>query len=348
MADINQRKRAYSMLPPPRSYPTPRSQPSYPDTWESRNDSYHRERVELFKRRRESVSSNGGSRPTTPSTPRSVSTITSEYVDVSSPKWRTNTPWARDRLASLSQSSDAGTSDICMSPIELRDELDRYDRESQFLTKKEWVTPPTSRGRIRRMDPKLFNIEKIKTFKRWNGVQGFMYGLNSSMLRDTDIRQPPEAYDSGVIFSAPFHTPANSEEINISNDDPNLTATAFGTVNSKYRKMIVLRVFGEHVQCLPIYTHNGRGLEGKEFVREYVSIRDVKDRDPAADEGPHRGLRACRDSEYRETFVSGRSVVKLTEVYSHRYESPATIEGRLDIASDSKRRLFDLVRLVTL
>ncbi|KAI0138906.1 hypothetical protein F4776DRAFT_41751 [Hypoxylon sp. NC0597] len=324
----------------------PKLPPSYPDAWDSQDDSQHLSRVELFRRRRDSIASSGYSRPTTPSTARSTSSTIPQLGEVSG-IWRSNAPWVRERPPSSSMSSDIDTtSEACMSPVELRDELDRYDRQSQFLTRQEWVPPPTPRGRVRRMDPKQFNNEKIRALKRWNGVQGFMYGLNSSTLRETDIRRPPEAYGVGVIFSAPLHAPAGTEEMHISNDDPNLTATPFGTVHSKYRKMVVLRVFGEHVQCLPIYTHNGRGLEGKEFPREYVSIRDLGDRRPEADEGPHLGLRASRDNKYEGTFISGRSVIKLTEIYSHRYESPATIEGRLDLSSDSKRRLFDLVELL--
>ncbi|OTA61521.1 hypothetical protein K449DRAFT_395585 [Hypoxylon sp. EC38] len=320
---------------------------NYPDAWDSKDDSHHLSRVELFRRRRDSITSNGDSRPTTPSTARSTSTITSDLVKVSN-ILKSNTPWARDRQARSSISSDVDTPDTCMSPVELKDELDRYERQSQFLTRREWVPPLTPRGRVRRMDPKQFNNEQIRALKRWNGVQGFMYGLNSSTLRETDTKQPPEAYDVGVIFSAPYHTPANTESMHITNDDPNLTATPFGTVNSKFRKMVVIRIFGEHIQCLPIYTHNGRGLEGKEFPREYVSIRNLDDSRPAPDEGPHLGLRASRDSQYRGTFITGRSVIKLTEIYSHRYESQATIEGKLDIYSDSKQRLLELVRLISM
>ncbi|KAI0829141.1 hypothetical protein F5Y06DRAFT_302143 [Hypoxylon sp. FL0890] len=356
MPDRRHRNHSNSMLPPrnkgnpysrtPRSHPTPKSHHSYPDAWESQDDALHHNRVDLFKKRRDSISLNR-SRPTTPARPQFNAAINSELGEVND-RWRSNTPWARDRRASSSISSDIDTSDACMSPVELKNELDRYDWESQFLTKEEWLAPPTPRGRVRRMGPKQFNVEKIKAFKCWNGVQGLMYGMNSSILRDTDDRQPPEAYDPGVIFSAPFHTPGSPDEMYISNQDPHLTASPYGTINSKYRKMVVLRVFGEHVQCLPIYTHNGRGLEGKEFPKEYVSIRDLNDHCPEEDEGPYRGLLASRDSEYKGTFISGRSVVKLTEVCSHRYEAPATIEGRLDVVnSDSKRRLFDLVKLVT-
>ncbi|KAI1141673.1 hypothetical protein F5Y05DRAFT_410228 [Hypoxylon sp. FL0543] len=307
MADRRRRDYSNSMMPPPRGQarpqpriPRPRS--SYPDSWESQEDEQHRNRVELFRMRRDSVSLSGRSRPTTPSTPRSMSTIKSPTVEVRQ-KWKSNTPWARDRRTSSSICSEVDTSDACMSPVALRNELDRYDRESKLLTQQEWVAPPTPRGRVRRMNAKEFNIEKIKAVKRWNKAQGVMYGMNSSFLRDTDTRQPPEAYDPGVIFSAPFHTPAGSEDMHIPDDDPSLTATPFGTINSKFRKMIVLRVFGEHVQCLPIYSHNGRGLEGKDFPREYVSIRDVNDPFPHEDEGPHRGLRASKDGQYTGTFI---------------------------------------------
>ncbi|KAI2468675.1 hypothetical protein F4781DRAFT_397501 [Annulohypoxylon bovei var. microspora] len=278
----------------------------------------------------------------------SMSTSKPPMADYLEKDWRKNTPWAKDRLASLSLSSGVDTPSTCASPVELRDELDRYSVRSQYLlSKNEWVSPPNPRGRTKRLDPKEFNEERLKTLKRWNVVQGWMYGLNTSTLRTTDVKQPREAYFPGVIFSAPFHTASSSDELHVPTDDPNLTATPFGTLNSKYRKMIVFRIFGEHLQCLPIYTHNNRGLEGKAYPEEFVSIRDVNDRSPERDEGPHAGIYACRDRQYAGTFIAGKAVVKLTEVHTHRYDAPATIEGRLDVHSDSRRRLFNLARLQT-
>ncbi|KAI1458708.1 hypothetical protein F4805DRAFT_456422 [Annulohypoxylon moriforme] len=365
MADRRRRDflRSDSPLPPsaragsrPGNY---RPHTAYPDVWMADKDPYHSNRVEVFRKRRDSIASSSRSRPGTPlrhdaSKPsmrieKHRSTSKQPMADFLEKDWRKDTPWAKDKeerlMRSLSPSVDTPTTDTCMSPVELQDELDRYSVQSQYLlTKNEWVAPPAPRSRTRRMDAKEFNEERVKTLKRWNTVQGFMYGMHSSTLRVTDAKQPREAYFPGVIFSAPLHTAVSSDEMHVPTDDPNLTATPFGTLNSKFRKMVVYRVFGEHVQCLPIYTHNGRGLEGKEFPAEFVSIRDVHDEHPAPYEGPYIGVYARRAREYRGTFIAGKAVVKLTEVYTHRLDALATIEGIVVRDNDSRQRLFDLVR----
>ncbi|KAI0888293.1 uncharacterized protein GGS22DRAFT_185672 [Annulohypoxylon maeteangense] len=362
MADRNYRGflKPSSARAGPRSN-NPRSHTAYPDVWMADSDRHHLDRVQVFNKRRDSIASSSRSRPGTPlrhdpSKPsmriekhRSMSTSKPPAVEFLEKDWRKSTPWAKDKemrlRSSLSPSIDTPTSTGCMSPIELQDELDRYSVQSQYLlTDNEWVSPPGPRGRTRRIDPKEFNKERVKTLKRWNTVQGFMYGMNSSTLRETDVKQPRDAYFPGVVFSAPVHTAVASDELHVPNDDPHLTATPFGTLNSKYRKMIVYRVFGEHLQCLPIYTHNGRGLEGKEFPEEFVSIRDVDDPHPNRDEGPYIGIDARRERGYRGMFIQGKAVVKLTESYTHRYEAPATIEGRVVLHNNCRERLFDLVK----
>jgi len=132
--------------------------------------------------------------------------------------------------------------------------------------------------------------------------------------------------------------------------DPHNTATPYGVVHSKYRKMIVIKVFAEHCVCVPVYSHCGRGLEGKDPVLsdEYVSIRDVADPNPEPSECAHLPLLAVADKEFRGKIITGKSNVKLSEFCSHRYNVPATIEGMLDRKSFSKQRLFDLVKLISM
>ncbi|KAI2628179.1 hypothetical protein GGS21DRAFT_528115 [Xylaria nigripes] len=183
--------------------------------------------------------------------------------------------------------------------------------------------------------------------KSWSFAQGVLYGESSVSLRDTDRVHDAKSYRFGVIFSAPHHTPGSIEERWVSVMDPHNTATPYGIVHSKYRKMVVLKAYGEHCICVPIYTHNGRGLEGKPFLQEWVSISDVADPNPAAPEGPHVKLHAVANPDFRGLVVAGRSCIKLSEICSHRYDSPATMEGRLD--SDRtlpRKRLLRLVGIV--
>ncbi|KAI1086976.1 hypothetical protein F5B19DRAFT_487062 [Rostrohypoxylon terebratum] len=328
----------------------PRPHTAYPDVWTADRDPYHRNRVEIFNKRRESVVSRSQSRSGTPLKPdnrrpgtriekhRPTSSIKSPATGYLEKNWRKVIPSVKDKERQLmsppSSSIDTHISaSSCASPVELQDELDRYSVESEYLlTRNEWVSPPEPRARCRRMNAQEFNAEKVRVLKRWNIAESIMYGLQSSTLRDTDAKQPREAYRPGVIFSAPLHTAVTTDEMYIANDDPNLTATPFGTLNSKFRKMIVYRNFGEHLQCIPIYTHNGKGLEGKDFLHEFKF------------EGPHRGIYASRDSSYKGTFIIGKAVVKLTERYTHRYDAPATIEGKIAEWKDqSHKRLFDLI-----
>ncbi|KAI2628556.1 hypothetical protein GGR54DRAFT_350242 [Hypoxylon sp. NC1633] len=326
------------------------SSSSYPDAWMANKDPRHQTRANLYKWRRDSIASNSSRPSTATESCRSTSTARSPGTEVDIKHWHHNTPWAIARQRKSTIGGDNNTPGRSMTPVQLRDalqdELDRYDNQRQLLSRNEWLAPPTPRGRARRFDPKQFNIERVRSLKRWSQVEALMYGQISSSLRDTDMKQPLEVYAPGVIFSAPHHTSSTPDELYVMVDDPNLTATPFGTICSKYRKMIVLRVFGEHLTCLPIYTHNGQGLEGKNFTEEYVSIRDLDDPSPEPDEGPHRGLRAVKNADFTGTFIRGKSCVKLTEIYTHRYDAPATIEGKLDVAGGSKRSLFENFKLL--
>lgn len=249
----------------------------------------------------------------------------------------------------MSSSRGSDTRDEGTSPSELakscQDELDYYTTLSKTLPQGQWISPPDPRRSIRRSDKKHYNREMAISQKRWSTVSMLFYGQGVSYLRDTDIKQPHGIYKLGTVFSAPFHTSSTVDEAYVLSDDPNLTASPFGTICSKYRKMVVVNTFAEHCTVLPIYTHNGRGLDGKEFVDEFVSIRDRNDRRPAPKEGPYAALHAVRDATFKGTFIGGRACVKLTEICSHRYDCMATFEGRLE--EDSIKRLLDLLKVVT-
>ncbi|KAI0515034.1 hypothetical protein F5B22DRAFT_646913 [Xylaria bambusicola] len=229
----------------------------------------------------------------------------------------------------------------------LRDELDHYDDQIKTLQPGEWPAPPNARAGAFRVSGKEFSMERAKALKSWGFAQGMMYGSSSASLRDTDKVHPASSYKPGVIFSAPHHT-AGSDDLWVSVNDPYNTATPFGKVHSKYRKMVVIRAFGEHCICLPIYSHNGKGLEGKDNLIEYVSIRDAADRNPEKAEGMHNRLLAVGNDDFRGKIVAGKSCIKLTELTSHRYDVPTTIEGRLEEKkSDSKEELLALVDMMS-
>ncbi|RBR15409.1 uncharacterized protein FIESC28_07344 [Fusarium coffeatum] len=121
----------------------------------------------------------------------------------------------------------------------------------------------------------------------------------------------------------------------VSTVDLNTGVSAFGPVYSKYRKMIVIETWAEHVVCLPIFTYNGNGLEMRQgMVEEYMDVRDVDDESPAPPETHYEPLMAIRDERWlsRNTFITGKAVVKLTEKTTHSLFQKCSIEGKLEPA----------------
>ncbi|KAJ8129288.1 hypothetical protein O1611_g4346 [Lasiodiplodia mahajangana] len=301
---------------------TVQGEKSFLDRWSPKIDQDHYDRVRLYRRRKETVSRHQK---------------TQEHR-------RTYISRASESDASALPPTDMSQSSVAFSDLgsTFQDELDNYDEQIQTLQKGEWPTPPQPKTtlRIGGPDPQ----KRAKELKEWGFVQGMMWGGNSATLRDSDRVHPASSYRIGVIFSAPHHTAGSSEANWIPINDPYQTATPFGVVHSKFRKMVVVKVFGEHVICVPIYSHNGKGLEGKVFIKEYVSIRDVADKKPMPPEGLHLKLLAIANPDFLGRVVSGKSSVKLTEFCSHRFISPATMEGELE--SNSTKRLVELVNLL--
>lgn len=92
--------------------------------------------------------------------------------------------------------------------------------------------------------------------------------------------------------------------------------------------MDIVMCYGDTFTCLPIYTHNGNGLDFKNFMEDYVSIRDAADEIFALPaEGPHQRLWADKSPDLQALFISGRSCVKISESCTYRYDALKTIEG---------------------
>ncbi|KLU88615.1 hypothetical protein MAPG_07600 [Magnaporthiopsis poae ATCC 64411] len=152
----------------------------------------------------------------------------------------------------------------------------------------------------------------------------------------------------GIVFETAYHT-AMASSAGASAD--NLTETTRGYVYTKYRKFVILEKHATHIQALPIYTHNGTGLDRKrQFEHEFVCVRD---RDCPADkhepeEGVHGTLFGIREPGFKATFIGGRAVLKLTEMVSFSIHASgglvARVEGRLE--DDSLRKLACLVHSV--
>ncbi|KAI3324050.1 hypothetical protein HD806DRAFT_521919 [Xylariaceae sp. AK1471] len=299
----------------------------YLDRWSPRTDPDHYLRVKLYHKRKIAVSRYQRSQENRPS---SILKLQLADFHDTRPFSRAKSDVSFDSFDISPSSSDTDVPQSSLSPSDLtttlQEELDEYDDHIKSLHPHEWPAPPQPRAQAIRIGGSEFSRQKAKELKQWSFVQGSLYGQNSVALRDSDRVHPAESYGVGVIFSAPHHTPSSADERWVSVTDPHNTATPFGIVHSKYRKMIVIKAFGEHCLFLPIYTHHGRGLEGKSFLNEFVSIRDASDPNPEPAEGPHGRLTAIANSDLRGQIVAGKSNVKTTEICCHRYDAPATIE----------------------
>ncbi|KAI1813444.1 hypothetical protein GGS20DRAFT_477069 [Poronia punctata] len=337
----------------------------YLDQWNPLSDRNHYQKIDQWRKRKQPENL-GFRKDQRAKFPFGSSTCTSTSTSSSASKGNVNeggrlrsNSSSSFSSSSLSRSEETPDTNIILKPSTMSQtfsqELSNYKSTS---TSNPNPTPPHPRSRALRVSGAEFSAKIARDLKSWSHAQGLLYGQNTASLRDTDRLHLPSEYTIGTIFSAPHHAPGHGGDDRwVSVTDPHNTATPFGVVYSKYRKMIVAKTFAEHCVCVPVYSHRGRGLDGKrgDCVDEYVSIRDVADRDPLPVEGNTRfpllavGNQGGRDGRRtRRCIISGRSEVKVSEMLTHRYATPATIEGFLDVGTDSIERLLDLVRMVSL
>lgn len=159
-------------------------------------------------------------------------------------------------------------------------------------------------------------------FSRGDVVHGHM--------RPTDRVRDESELRFGAIISTAIHGQAREDTVSI--DEFNKSLSGFGVVYSKYRKLIVVEEWAQHVVCIPLYSYNGRGLSGREGLAcEYFDVRDADDPDPEAGD-TFLTLTAVRDWGWprENTFIEGRTVAKLTEKITFYRTDKCSIEGRID------------------
>ncbi|KAL8720437.1 MAG: hypothetical protein Q9225_002695 [Loekoesia sp. 1 TL-2023] len=104
------------------------------------------------------------------------------------------------------------------------------------------------------------------------------------------IRLRKEDYKPGMIIRAPLHEQdsrgdarslganSNTSVASVSSEatlaEKYTTPSRFGTIFTKYRKMIVVACHQDNYVAIPLYTHNCRGLVNKARPDEFVSVRD--------------------------------------------------------------------------
>ena len=109
----------------------------------------------------------------------------------------------------------------------------------------------------------------------------------------------------------------------------------------KMRPMIIVSQHARSYVRVPMFTHNGRGLDRKPNKDEYVSIYDPRLNDYVAEKNGlscHRPLIAKIDPESK--CLNGVSCAFLAYPVSYHYNAPIAMIGRLE--KDSTKRLLRL------
>ncbi|KAI9759983.1 MAG: hypothetical protein M1835_000262 [Candelina submexicana] len=142
-------------------------------------------------------------------------------------------------------------------------------------------------------------------------------------------------YRPGMIFLTTQHEPM-IEDMPL--DSRYTTESQHGSICSKMRPMIVVALFERHCIAVPLFTHNGKGIEGKN-AKEYVSVRDNRLNGSFKALSEYKPLLTERMNEGSST-INPLSVAQLTYPVCVRYGFRIIHQGHL--TDDS---LLDLIML---
>ncbi|KAL8738577.1 MAG: hypothetical protein Q9181_000628 [Wetmoreana brouardii] len=175
------------------------------------------------------------------------------------------------------------------------------------------------------------------------------YILQRRREANRGIRLHKDEYKPGMIIRAPLHEQdskggaprpggTGSSVASLASEatqaEKYTTQSRFGTIFTKYRKMIVVALHQDNYVALPLYTHNGRGLVHKARPDEFVSVKDHRFKD---DQG-------WKQLSKWEPVVTGyirdgidlfdpKSTAHLAYPVSRRYALPVVLEGELKWSS---------------
>lgn len=161
--------------------------------------------------------------------------------------------------------------------------------------------------------------------------------------RNKGVKLPKNLFKPGIIVRAALHEPSfggTSVVTDATDGDKYTTDSKYGTIHTKYRKFIVLALFKNHYLAMPLYTHNGRGLEGKLQPDEYVSVQDHRDTAPFTKLSSHEPLVTAQINAGIGPFHP-KTTAHLTYLVPRNYDVPVVHEGFLDNKSlTSLNKLF--------
>lgn len=127
----------------------------------------------------------------------------------------------------------------------------------------------------------------------------------------------------GQILHVPLHVPNMNPKLLW--EAPELTLSKAGPVYSKCRFVVVFRIFRNQMECLPIYTHGGRGVESKrnEDLSEWIPVKDAR----LASKDTSGSLFALLDNHQ---FVKENANVHVTESVMVERAGDVQIKGMMD------------------
>ncbi|KAL8690353.1 MAG: hypothetical protein Q9218_004176 [Villophora microphyllina] len=158
------------------------------------------------------------------------------------------------------------------------------------------------------------------------------------------FRYRKDEYTPGMIIRAPLHEQdskggqhrngTGSSVATMASEatqaEKYTTESRFGTIFTKYRKMIVVALHQDNYVAVPLYTHNGNGLVNKAQPDEFVSVKDHRDKNDA-----HWKQLSKWQPLVTESLKDGidlfdpKSTAHVAYPVSRRYALPVVLEGNL-------------------
>lgn len=181
------------------------------------------------------------------------------------------------------------------------------------------------------------------------------YNAGSSPLKDYEgrslvgpksksVKLPKDAYRPGMIIRAIIHEPNLDQAYHSSSitaDDRTVTDTLYGRISSKVRHLIVIATYQNHYTAIPLYTHNGHGLDRKSKPNEYVSLQDHRRTGPFKQLSVHYPL-VTETLHPDIALFDPVTTAHIPYIISRGYILPVVHEGSLE--AESTRNLLKLVR----
>ena len=150
-----------------------------------------------------------------------------------------------------------------------------------------------------------------------------------------------DQYEVGWIIRAPLHEEDYQDGAHY--QSKYISESNYSFVHTKKRIFIVLAKYYNHYLAIPLYTHNGRGLEHKPNQDEFVYVHDKcrASREPLK-QRKNGHLDAVIDPQARIPPYHPKSAAHLSHIVTRNYSLKVEFQGRL--TKDSVKKLLDIAK----